>query len=115
MTLNKWLCKHLDNDRKGYVTINDLGNEIFRLLHIFIIYLLLGVLITGVLYSMYLLSFGKIEVFALNTLHDLIGFIGIIGFFITTVVYIIGMNEFIFTPLSKVKIAKCELKEDSKD
>lgn len=100
--LNKMLCKYFDDGNKGYVTIGDVGTILF------LISILIGVSVVII----YTIIKGIILILTHNLSQiyesdDLIGCFGI-----AFIIIIIAILSFVFvTTISKIKVAKCELKK----
>lgn len=104
MTINYWLCKTFDKEKKGYVTINDIGPT---LILCGIVIFIIAILFSGLIF----LISGKFNGdYTPDSMFDKIGIFGVIlwGFILLIVCGLI--IEYILG----IKIARCELKEMEK-
>lgn len=98
MSINKWLCKHFDDENKGYVTVGDLLNKIIY----FVFCAFVAILFIGLFILSNIWLFTKI----INPNAD-ISNAYVIAVVLDTLI-ILGVY---FHMINDLKIAKCPLKE----
>ena len=106
MNLNKLLCKTFDEEKKGYVTVADITSRIIEYgILSFIIILVIIVLYSGIVFTINIeqrLSYDNQDI-------DIIGFFG----FIVLIIITVTVSWYLWdTKISRIKIAKCPLKEN---
>ena len=104
MNLNNWLCKHFDENKKGYVNV---GDVLYKLL-VIIFFGIAGTIILTFLYAGMIFIININERLSPNSDIDLPGFF---GFIVWAFVFII-LLVYVCSKISQIKIAKCPLKED---
>lgn len=106
MNLNKWLCKTFDTDKKGYVTVSDVAQRLLA----YTFYSGIILIISTLLYYGAVFVINIKERFNPDSKEiDIPGFLG----FIIWIVFILITSAYVWdTKISKIKIAKCPLREN---
>lgn len=104
--MNKWLCKHFDSEKKGFVTISDVAEPTIK----YGIYIAVG---TYVIHSMYLIArYPEMTQTASysEAVQVTVGTIGWIICLCVVVIVIIITGLIGIKYISEIKIAKCKIR-----
>ena len=110
MSLNKWLCEHMDFGDKGYVTIGDVANGAFYI-SIFTGVVAAGGIVTGYMYFHGAALFIQSDI----PYGDLIlGDDGacVVMFAFINVIAILVVAAIVARKLASIRVATCEQKEE---
>ena len=106
--MNKWLCKHFDSEKKGFVTISDVAIPITK----YGIYTIIGAYILN---SMYYIAIHPEVMGDEPTFTNFIAvFGGMLGWVVGTIVVVVGgtiCGISLIEYIGKIKIAKCKIHE----
>ena len=105
--MNKWLCKHFDSEKKGFVTISDVVSPLLT-------YSTYIAVVAYVLHSMYRVAISP-EILETGSWSIAVpATVGIIGWIICLCVVVIGITIIglsVIKYISEIKIAKCKIHE----
>ena len=104
MNINKTLCKYLDTEKVGYVTVG-------RVLEFFILLLIMAVFVVGLLYSIYQ---GFLLIITGGIFDPIEGIDGVLGGLAIIMASGLAILLICITiaVVCDIKIAKCEYKKD---
>ena len=116
MNLNKTLCKYFDYSDKGYVTIGNVWDRISKYLIILITGLIIGIasiytIIQGILFTLHIIKYCDIPPITYRPIDDINCLVGFFGMMMLIIIFVVILIALITTYISKIKIAKCELKD----